>query len=261
MKCSAAGRESRCFISVVTRASRPCWISEREPLGFQPGVSLRFTHGRDARVTIRISGLYRAGSKPYFAVDHIVGSLSSVIVPMKRHVFTFARYFTPAISVAIFVASGWLWHRSMTCADHFYRVEPAPGGCAMRGFGAYHGAVMFGSIFDSASVRSPGEYHHQCYFVGSTGTGGTSMLKPRPAFVVGGLGFGMSRGELSVSMPLAFLFVPPRTYHIVYLPYYFIMLITAIAPARLGVLLWRFYRRRRAVHHAEQVSTVDLISH
>ena len=135
------------------------------------------------------------------------------------------------LSLAVFAVAGGLWHRSLHYADYYYRLEPAGGGSALRGFGSYKGALVFGSVQDSSPTDAASDYRHDTYLL----TNGSSMLKPRPVYRVSGLGFGVSQGELTWNLPLAFM-LPTRLYHVVYVPYYFIMLLTAIYPAR---YFWR----------------------
>jgi hypothetical protein len=150
---------------------------------------------------------------------------------MKRSLVIFSKYVIPLLSLAIFATSGWLWHRSFRVADYFYRPEPTATGSALRGFG---------SILDSFSREPSTQYQHDVFPLISS-SGGSSVLAIRPSYKVGGLGFGVSHGELALNLPMAFL-LPKRTYHVVYVPYYFIMLLTAIPIVRVG---GHFIRGRR----------------
>ena len=71
------------------------------------------------------------------------------------------------------------------------------------------------------------------------------MLKPRPTYKAGGLGFGVNRGEIAINLPIAFLLPPPRIYQVVYVPYYFIMLLAMIQPVRLAMRIHRVIRLRQ----------------
>ena len=145
---------------------------------------------------------------------------------MKRRTVIFLRYFVPLLSLAVLLASGWLWHRSTRVADYFYRVKPNEVGSALRGFGSCRGVCLFGTVVDSLHREPSDEYQHDMLPL-TTSTGGKSVLAIRPAYKAGGLGFGVSRGELAVNLPMAFL-LPKRTYHVVYVPYYFIMLVALV---------------------------------
>lgn len=158
---------------------------------------------------------------------------------MKRTFVIITRYVIPLLSLAIFATSGWLWHRSFRVADYFYRPEPTATGSALRGFGSCKGACLFGTILDSFSRERSTQYQHDVVPLISS-SGGSSVLAIRPSYKVGGLGFGVSHGELVLNLPMAFL-LPKRTYHVVYVPYYFIMLLAAIPVVRIG---WHFARRR-----------------
>ena len=65
---------------------------------------------------------------------------------MKRRAAIFLRYLAPLLSLAVFVLSGWLWYRSVHVVDYVYRIVPAPGGTALRGYGSCRGAFLIGSI-------------------------------------------------------------------------------------------------------------------
>jgi hypothetical protein len=159
---------------------------------------------------------------------------------MKRSLVIFSKYVIPLLSLTIFVTSGWLWHRSFRVADYFYRPEPTATGSALRGFGSCKGACLFGTILDSFSRQPSTQYQHDVFPLISSSGGGPPILAIRPSYKVGGLGFGISHGELAVNLPMAFL-LPKRTYRVVYVPYYFIMLLAAIPVVRIG---WHFARRR-----------------
>lgn len=172
---------------------------------------------------------------------------------MKRHFVNFARWAPVAASLVVFVAAAWLWYHSMSCMDRVYRTVQVPGGNEMRGVGSYRGALLIGSIFETSTVPLNRGYRHDLFPIVSGGrkASGPSVLEARPSYKISGLGFGISRGELKCTLPFSF-FLPVRTYQAVYIPYYFIMLITAIAPGRMG---WKIYRlmRRRKIHRSSMV--------
>ena len=159
---------------------------------------------------------------------------------MKRIATIFSRAVLVSLSVVVLIAAAWLWHRSMRVSDYLYRFEPAAGGqgSAMRGVASSKGALLIGAMYDRMPTTAPRHYQHDVHPVLS----GPSIVTARPTYKVAGLGFGVSRGELVVNVPLNFLLLPPpRTYEVVYVPYYFIMMLAAIAPGRLA---WRWSRRR-----------------
>ena len=163
---------------------------------------------------------------------------------MKRSAAIFLSLTLMLVSLAALVASGWLWHRSRSVSDLYYRYEPtAGGGSAMRGGASMKGALVFGSIVDASRSCEVSGYRHDVWPVMKAGGsgGGGSVLQARPEYKKSALGFGVSQGELKVNLPLAF-FLPKRTYHAVYIPYYFIMLLAAIQPVRVA---WKFYRGKK----------------
>lgn len=143
------------------------------------------------------------------------------------------------LSITVIVLSAWLWHRSLQVADYFYRLQPvATGGSAMRGMASSNGALLFGSLYDSMPLDEPTGFRHDVQ-VQIPGHG--SLMSLRPTYKAAALGFGISRGELRINLPFAFM-LPARTYSIVYVPYYFIMLLASLSLVRLA---WRLARRRR----------------
>ena len=172
---------------------------------------------------------------------------------MKRFCAIFANVLLPLLSAAVLVTAGWLWHRSYHMSDYYCRLEPVVGGSALRGVGSYRGAMLFGTVFDPCRMESASCYRHEAFAL--SGGGGPSMIRTRPTLLVHGLGFGVSRGELTFQFPLAFLMLTPsRTYRVIYVPYYFIMLLALIAPARLG---WRACRgMSRSVGSALRIAAV-----
>jgi hypothetical protein len=156
---------------------------------------------------------------------------------MKRWMIILTQGVLPLVALAMI---GWVWHRSLHQAHYFYRLEPTSTGSVMRGFGSYKGALLFGSIADTAApADAVARCRHDVFAI----TGKGSMLRPRPTFKAGGLGFGISRGELTLNLPFAFM-LPTRTYHVLYVPYYFLMLLAAIAPGRLALRTARARRQR-----------------
>ena len=155
---------------------------------------------------------------------------------MKRRLIIFWKIVVPALSVLACAGAGWLWHRSFHVADYCYRLERQDSGCALRGFGSYRGAVVLASVIDPMPTAINTAYRIETYTMADAdgrATGGPSILKPVPAFYAKALGFGISHGQLSLNLPLAWM-LPTRTYHAIYIPYYFIMLLTAILPMRWG---------------------------
>jgi hypothetical protein len=168
---------------------------------------------------------------------------------MKRTAVIFSKVLLPVLSALVFITAAALWHRSLRVSDYFYRFEPATGGkgSTMRGFASSRGALLVGAIYDRMPTDAPRRYQHDVQPV----IRGSSLMSARPAYKVAGLGFGMSRGELVVNVPLGFLMLPPpRTYEVVYVPYYFIMLLAAIAPARIAWRWGRAWRDRPQKHAA-----------
>lgn len=162
---------------------------------------------------------------------------------VKRHLAKFSKRVVPIVSVLVFILAGWLWHRSFHVADYCYRLVPEPGGCALRGFGSYRGAIVLASVIDPIPRENSTRYRMETFAMGNGGGGGDSMLKPIPSFYVKALGFGVSHGQLTLNLPLAWM-LPIRTYHAFYVPYYFIMLLAGILPMRWA---WRYRSRRRVV--------------
>src|SRR5437868_6126443 len=157
---------------------------------------------------------------------------------MKRVAIIFSKAVLTVLSVVVFVAAACLWHRSLRVSDYLYRFEPAAGGqgSAMRGLASSKGALLIGAMYDRMPTDVPVHYQHDVHPV----LKGPSFVSARPTYKVAGLGFGVSRGELIVNVPLSFMLLPPpRTYEVVYIPYYFIMMLAAIAPGRLA---WRWAR-------------------
>jgi hypothetical protein len=147
-----------------------------------------------------------------------------------------------ALSLAVLVAAGGLWRRSLHHADLVARVEPVAGShdSELTGVGSYKGAVLIGSIKDPPAVLSSTEYAHSVFPVSKEkGT----FLHVEPEYKHGKFGFGVSRGELRLSLPVPILFwmkpPPPSQYRVVYVPYYFFMLLGVIHPARVGWRRWR----------------------
>jgi hypothetical protein len=158
---------------------------------------------------------------------------------MQRRARIFFQVLATILSLAIFLCAGWAWTRSVSYADYFYRLQPTPtGGSEMKGFGSYRGALVVGSIQNSTSGCAESLYRHDTYPVMKNG----SMLKAEPDTKVAALGFGVSRGQLKLTLPFSFL-MPKQIYRVVYLPYYFIMLLALIQPIRLRR---RLKRARRA---------------
>jgi hypothetical protein len=56
-----------------------------------------------------------------------------------------------------------------------------------------------------------------------------SMVRVIPSYKASALGFGVSSGALELAMPFAFLF-PRRSYHVTYVPYYGVMLLSILWP-------------------------------
>lgn len=160
---------------------------------------------------------------------------------MKRRLTIFGKILVPTLSVLVFFASGWLWHRSFHVADYCYRLAPQPTGSAIRGVGSYRGALVLASVLDPVPSQNEPSYRFDAFKMTPGNGGGSSVLKPIPAFYAKGLGFGISQGRLTLNIPLAWMF-PTRTYHAIYVPYYFIMLIAAILPTRSA---WRFLRGKK----------------
>lgn len=141
-----------------------------------------------------------------------------------------------AFCLGIFGSSAWLWHRSLYCADYLYRVQAVADGCNWHGVGSYRGALLIGSLHDPSNGQSCG-YCHDEYPVFRE-PGSQSLMRAVPTYKTGALGFGISRGELQLAMPFAF-WLPPRTYHVVYVPYYCIMLISLLWPIGIVRRSWR----------------------
>src|SRR5258708_16549225 len=102
---------------------------------------------------------------------------------MKRSAATFLKVAITLASLAAFTASAWLWNRSRTFSDLYYRYEPVPGGSAMRGVASMKGALVFGSVTDSTPSTQISGYRHDVWtnLKSTTGTGGTSsILQARP---------------------------------------------------------------------------------
>jgi hypothetical protein len=141
-----------------------------------------------------------------------------------------------AVCLGVFGSAAWLWHRSLHCADYLYRVQPAVSGCNWHGVGSYRGALLIGSLHDPSDCQTAC-YCHDMYPVFADPNAET-MMRAVPTYKTGALGFGVSRGELQITLPLAF-WLPPRTYHVVYVPYYCIMLISILWPIGIARRFWR----------------------
>jgi hypothetical protein len=157
--------------------------------------------------------------------------------PMKRRIIILTQGVLPLLVLA---QLGWIWHHSLHQGDYFYRLAPTSTGTVMRGFGSYKGALLLGSIADpAAAMDNAAHYRHEAFPI----TGKGSMVRPRPTYKVSGLGFGVSRGELTLHLPFGFT-LPTRTYQVLYVPYYFLMLLVAIAPGRFALRTFRARRQR-----------------
>src|SRR5438105_3103611 len=83
---------------------------------------------------------------------------------MKRSAAIFLSLTLMLVSLAALVASGWLWHRSRSVSDLYYRYEPtAGGGSAMRGGASMKGALVFGSIVDASRSCEVSGYRHDVW--------------------------------------------------------------------------------------------------
>jgi hypothetical protein len=152
----------------------------------------------------------------------------------------FLRLLPPSFSLAILITCAWAWHRSLRFSDYFYRLAPEGQATIIkRGFGSSGGALLFGWLREPlgmASAPTPGSYHHEVHLRLENGV---SLVRLQPKRKVAALGFGASSGEVSLNIPMAFL-LPSNSYGVTYVPYYFIMLLAAISPARLA---WKWVRR------------------
>ena len=173
---------------------------------------------------------------------------------MKQSWTIFAKVLLPLLSMAVLVTAGWLWHRSYHQADYYCRFEPVGTGSALRGVGSYRGAMLIGMVFDPTHMDGATRFRHEAFAL--TDGGGSSMLRTRPTLLVHGLGFGISRGELTVHFPLAFLLpMPVRTYRVIYVPYYFIMLLALISPAWVAWRIWRGMPKTKMIVPARFAAT------
>ncbi len=163
---------------------------------------------------------------------------------MKRKASILIQVVSTVVSLAIFVCAGWLWNRSVSVADYYYRLEPTPaGGRALKGFGSYRGAFVMGEIEESspAQIEGASAYRHDVYPLMKG-----SMMRAVPDTKVGALGFGISRGELKLNLGMLGMFMPKRLYRAVYVPYYFLMLLALVQPVRLALRV----RKARAANPA-----------
>jgi hypothetical protein len=156
----------------------------------------------------------------------------------------FLRLLPPLFSLAILIASAWSWHRSLRFSDYFYRLTPDGQSAVLkRGFASSGGALLFGWLREPLGMRAlppptADGYHHEIHLRLENGV---SLLRVQPKRKVAALGFGVSSGEISLNIPMAFL-LPSSSYGVTYVPYYFLMLLAAISPARLA---WKWIRRYR----------------
>lgn len=166
---------------------------------------------------------------------------------MKRRLLIFGKFLVPALSLLVFVMAGWLWQRSFHVADYCYRLVPESNGSALRGLGSYRGALVLASVIDPMPTANKTCYRMEAFTMGGGpgGSGGASILKPVPSFYVKALGFGISHGQLTLNLPMAWM-LPTSTYHAFYVPYYFIMFLAAILPMRRG-WKWRSSMKSPAV--------------
>jgi hypothetical protein len=136
----------------------------------------------------------------------------------------------PLVCVVLFVLTGWMWKRSGRTADYCYQLRSTADQSVLRGFGSYEGAVVVGSVSEAVQAPiAPGIQHGKLVLTTGGGGGGTSMLKLKPTSQSGKLGFGKSAGAVSLNIPMAFL-LPSFHYDVLYIPYYFFMILFAIAP-------------------------------
>ena len=162
---------------------------------------------------------------------------------MHHRVRILFRALPPAAAVALLLMATYLWHRSGDCADLYYRIEPVPGGGALRGVGSYRGACLIGAIYEPNANAAVGSFRHDIYPLNAKGGKG-SIVRATPSFEARALGFGISRGKFALNIPMAFL-LPNRTYQVVFIPYYFLMLLSVTVLTREWVMVYRWVRRRR----------------
>jgi hypothetical protein len=144
------------------------------------------------------------------------------------------------VSLAVLITCAWAWHRSLRFSDYFYRLrQDGPSAILKRGFASSGGALLFGWLREPTGVIPPAPgYHHETHLRFENGV---SFLRVQPKQKVAALGFGVSHGEVMLNIPMAFL-LPSSSYGVTYVPYYFIMLLAAISPARLA---WKWLRQYR----------------
>jgi hypothetical protein len=149
---------------------------------------------------------------------------------MRNRWTLFIRRILPITCVILFALTGWLWKRSRHTADYCYQLRATPEQSVLRGFGSYEGALVFGSVSEVGQPPiAPGIQHGKLKL--TTGAGGQSILKLKPSYKTGSLGFGLSAGSVSLNLPMAFL-LPTFRYHVLYIPYYLFMILFAVPPAR-----------------------------
>jgi hypothetical protein len=148
--------------------------------------------------------------------------------------------------MAVLITCAWAWHRSLRASDYFYRLDQDGRSTILkRGFASSGGAVLFGWLREPVGMSMMGSqdpdrrYRHEVRprLEGAAAT----LLRLQPKQKVAALGFGVSHGEIILNIPMAFL-LPTTTYGVTYVPYYFIMLLAAISPARLA---WKWLRQTR----------------
>ena len=187
--------------------------------------------------------------KPRFPLDHsrwpvlTYPTVTDGCCPRTR---SFLRLLPPVLSLAVLIICAWAWHRSLRSSDYFYRLDPDSRSTVLkRGFASSGGAMLFGWLREPLGMSMMGaqdpdrRYRHEVHprLEGAA----ASLLRVQPKEKVAALGFGVSRGEIVINIPMAFL-LPSSTYGVTYVPYYFIMLLAAISPARLA---WKWLRQYR----------------
>jgi hypothetical protein len=133
-----------------------------------------------------------------------------------------------ALSLLLCIAAGWCWKRSYAYADIFSRDSIGETSNKLSGVGSYRGALIIGSLDRPMFPPPLMEFKHRIYSVAEQ----KSKVQTAVAARRGALGFGVADGTIQLPVPMFgnFFKTPPLPYHIVFIPYYFLMLLTAFLP-------------------------------
>jgi hypothetical protein len=126
-------------------------------------------------------------------------------------------------SMLICIATGWCWHRSYAIVDIISRDSLSQPMNKMRGVGSYRGALLIGTVDLPTLCDVNLEINRREITVSRSRDTVRSSIGAQKDF----LGFGSVTGSMPKPV-FGGLFTVNLPFRAVYVPYYFIMLITAI---------------------------------